>query len=387
MTKTFTRAMPLFAAVAVCIAGFANAAEIKLPQTVSISAYNLGTGSYNETVGIGAAVKKKYGKDFRVIPANNDISRMTPLRSGQVQVSSMGSGVFFAQEGLFEFGDAKWGPQAFHVIAVNLPNASGGFYVSAKSGINNISDLKGKRVPRVRNAPSLSELARAYLAFGGLKWSDVKVVEVAGFGPMLRAFMQGQLDVAIATTLSTVPKRAHASPVGPIKWLPMPHDDKAGWQRMTDIVPFNIPITVDSGVAITKANPLQGGHYPLPVIIAYPEKTSDEFAYNLAKAIVELYPEYKDSTPSSHGYKPTKDHFRTIHPYHAGAIKYYKEIGLWGADEEKRQQANLKRQKVLSDAFATFKKSSKASGKEFRAGWLKARSGALKKASLATFTD
>ncbi|MGE3643661.1 MAG: TAXI family TRAP transporter solute-binding subunit [Beijerinckiaceae bacterium] len=386
MRKRFAFAACL-ASTAAIAASAAMAAEINLPQTISISAYNLGTGSYNETVAIGAAVKKKFGKDFRIIPANNDIARMTPLRSGQVQVSSMGSGVFFAQEGMFEFGDSKWGPQPFHVIAVNLANASGGFFVSEKSGIAKISDLKGKRVPRVRNAPSLSELARAYLAFGGLTWKDVTVVEVAGFGPMQRAFMQGQVDASIATTLSTVPKRADASPAGPIKWLPTPLADKAGWGRMQNIVPFNIPIKVTSGTGVSKDKPLEGGHYPLPVIIAYPDKTNADFAYSLAKAIVELYPEYKDATPSSHGYKPTKSHFNSIHPYHAGAIKYYKEIGIWGADEEKRQQANLKRQKVLADAWAAFSKSTKDSGAAFREGWAKARIAALKAAGLQTFTE
>ncbi|MGE3247763.1 MAG: C4-dicarboxylate ABC transporter, partial [Beijerinckiaceae bacterium] len=65
----------------------------------------------------------------------------------------------------------------------------------------------------------------------------------------------------------------------------------------------------------------------------------------------------------------------------------YKEIGIWGADEEKRQQANLKRQKVLADAWAAFSKSTKDSGAAFREGWAKARIAALKAAGLQTFTE
>lgn len=374
-------------AIALLTAAPAWAAEIKLPQTTSVSAYSLGSGSYNEIVAIGAALKKKYGKDIRVIPANNDIARMTPLRSGQVQASAMGSGVFFAQEGAFEFADPKWGPQAFSVIAVNLPVQSAGPYVSANSGIKTMADLKGKRVPRVRNAPSLSELMRGYLAFGGLTWKDVKVVEVPGFFPMLKAFMQGQVDVAIAATLSTIPKRAHSSPAGPVMWLPMTHSDKEGWKRMQAVVPYIQPIKVANGVALGNGKTLEGGHYPLPVIIAYPDKMNDETAYSLAKAIYELYPMYKDATPSSHGYKATKAHFNTIHPYHPGAVKFYKEIGIWGAEEDKRQADNLKRQKILTGTWEAHKKSSKATGKEFRASWMKARAAALKKAGLPHYWD
>jgi len=375
------------AAAMALAASTVHANEINLPQTITMTAYSLGSGSYNEVVAIGAALKRKYGKDFRIIPANNDVARLTPLRSGQVQLSAMGSAVYFAQEGLYEFGDANWGPQAFHVIGANLPNQAQGPYVSARSGINSMADLKGKRVPRVRNAPSLTSLMQGYLAFGGLGWDDVEVVEVAGFMPMLQAFMQGQIDVAIAASLSTVPQRAHSSPVGPIKWLPMPHDDKEGWKRLQAIVPYNQPIRTNNGVSLGGDNWLEGATYPLPVLIAYPDNVDDEMAYNLAKIINELFDEYKDTTPSSHGYKPTKAHFDTIHPYHPGAIRYFKEIGLWGAEEDERQARNLKRQEVLTTAWKAHKDSTSATGPEFRAAWLKARTVALKEAGFETFTD
>src|SRR5437868_5178014 len=85
--------------------------EPKLPPTMTMTAYDTGTAGFNITVGIGKALKDKFGSDVRVLPAGNDVARLAPLRGGRAVASGMGAGVYFAQEGVFEFANKECGPQ------------------------------------------------------------------------------------------------------------------------------------------------------------------------------------------------------------------------------------------------------------------------------------
>src|SRR5436190_20840345 len=89
----------------------ALADDLKLPPTMTMTAYDTGTAGFNITVAIGKMMKDKYGTDVRVLPAGNDVARLQPLRQGRAVTSGMGSGVYFAQEGVFEFASREWGPQ------------------------------------------------------------------------------------------------------------------------------------------------------------------------------------------------------------------------------------------------------------------------------------
>src|SRR3978361_2504018 len=89
----------------------AQAEDVKLPPTMTFTAYDTGTAGFNIAVAVGKMLKDKYGTDLRVLPAGNDVARLTPLRAGRAMSSAMGSGTYFAQEGVFGFGAREWGPQ------------------------------------------------------------------------------------------------------------------------------------------------------------------------------------------------------------------------------------------------------------------------------------
>jgi hypothetical protein len=89
-----------------------HAEDVKLPPTMTFTAYDTGTAGFNIAVAVGKMMKDKYGTDLRVLPAGNDVARLAPLRAGRAMASAMGSGTYFAQEGVFEFGAREWGPQA-----------------------------------------------------------------------------------------------------------------------------------------------------------------------------------------------------------------------------------------------------------------------------------
>src|SRR5438309_3539475 len=94
----------------------ARAEDVKLPPTMTFTAYDTGTAGFNIAVAVGKMMKDKYSTDVRVLPAGNDVARLAPLRANRAVLSAMGSGTYFAQEGVFEFGAKEWGPQALQVL-------------------------------------------------------------------------------------------------------------------------------------------------------------------------------------------------------------------------------------------------------------------------------
>src|SRR5215510_15856493 len=97
----------VFTSLSLVAAAPVRADDVKLPPTLTMTAYDTGTAGFNITVAIGKMMKDKYGSDVRVLPAGNDVARLQPVRSGRAIAAGMGSGVYFAQEGVFEFASKE----------------------------------------------------------------------------------------------------------------------------------------------------------------------------------------------------------------------------------------------------------------------------------------
>src|ERR1043165_1216441 len=124
----------------------ARAQDVKLPPTLTFTAYDTGTAGFNITVAVGKMMKDKYGSDVRVLPAGNDVARLAPLRARRAVASAMGTGSYFAQEGLFEFGSKEWGPQPLQMLLSSVDCNCGALGVAADTGVKQVKDLRGKRV-------------------------------------------------------------------------------------------------------------------------------------------------------------------------------------------------------------------------------------------------
>ena len=349
---SFRRAALAGAAITVAFAGTAMA-DAKLPSQLAWTAYGTGTAGYNQSVAIGGALKTKLGVNLRVLPGKNDVSRTEPLRQKKVQFSATGVGAsFMAQEGAFDFGSKRWGPQPIRTLMMN--NGAIGLAVGVANdiGVKEYKDLKGKRVAWVKGSPSLNVNTEAYLAFGGLTWDDVEKVEFGGFGASWAGMVNGQVDAAFASTNSGKAYEMEASPRG-LLWPPTPESDTAGWARMNKIAPFFQPINATVGATLSKEAPGATGAYPYPVLVAYPDQDED-LVYNMTKAMVELFPDYSGKAPGIDGWALDKQNLKWVVPYHKGAIKFFKEVGKWGDAEDAHNNELLKRQDILQKAWADF---------------------------------
>ena len=162
-----------------------------------MTAYDTGTSGFNITVAVGKMLKDKYGSDARVLPAGNDVARLQPLRLGRASISAMGVGVYFAQEGVFEFATREWGPQPLQITLSSLDCNGLSLAVAGDTGVKTYADLKGKRIGFVVGSPALNQNALAMLAFANLTAKDVKIVEFSSNDAMWKGMMNNDTDAGI----------------------------------------------------------------------------------------------------------------------------------------------------------------------------------------------
>lgn len=374
------------AAGAVALALAFSVQAQKLPSTLTFTAYDTGSSGFNIAVAVGKTLKDKHGTDVRVLPAGNDVARLAPLKANRAQASAMGIGVYFAQEGVFEFGVKDWGPQPLRLILASSACNAISLGVAKDTGVKQIRDLKGKRIGMVVGSPALNQNAFAILAFGGLTRNDVKLVEFSSYGAMWKGIINNEVDAAIASTISGQAKEAEASPRG-LVYPPTPAADREGWARLNKFGPYYAPHKATCGVGITAANPVELPNYPYPIFMAYAQQPA-ELVYNLAKAMINGYDAYKDGAPGADGLELKRQILTWALPYHEGTVRAMKEAGVWKAEHDAHNQSLLKRQQTLASAWSAYLKTNPAEdAAAFRKGWMSARSAALRKAGMETIFE
>ncbi len=353
-----------------------------LPESLVWTAYGSNTSGYAQSVAIGNMLKNRHGLTLTVKPGKNDVSRMLPVRMGKADYCTCGVTAYFATEGVGMFSGPDWGPQDMRLLLSSSGAAGTGVATAAEAGIATPADLEGRRVPWVRGADSLNVPMTAFLAFGGLTWDDVEKVEYSGFKGMWQALINGQGDAAFAITVTPLAEQLAASPRG-IHWLPLDHDDAEGWARLTAVAPYFVKHTATVGAGISAEQPWEGTAYPYPVLIGGTERSVDE-VHALVKAIAEGYDAYKDNAPGAQGWALERQNLTWVIPYHEGAVRYFKEAGVWTDEAEAHNQSLIRRQETILAAWEDFTAGETPDAEAaFKTAWMKARAAALEAAGFA----
>jgi len=347
MKLTFLKAVATVAAIGGLAATSAAAGEVKLPRSMIWSTYDVGSSGYAEASAIADAFGKEYGTRVRIMPSGTSIGRLLPLKTGRVQYGWLANELYFATEALYDFSAREWGPQDLRVVA-GRPSTFG-MAVAADTGIETIGDIRGKRVPRIKANPSINIKVEAILAFGGLTWADVEVVEVPSYGAALRALVNGEVDVAGSTPTAATLYEVESS--RGLTWAPMPGDNAEGWAAITSVADFFAPVTATSGAGITKDDPAQIVAVRYPMITVYAD-ADEEKVYNFIKALDETYDIYAKATAATPAWTLDRAGATPADaPFHPGAIRYLTEIGVWSEEDEAWNQRRLARLNSVMDAW------------------------------------
>ena len=104
---------PLATAMVLGVSAPASA-EVELPDTLTWSAYDVGSAGYAEASAIADAFGKKYGTRIRIQPSGSAIGRLQPLLSGRADVGFLATETFFAAARPSGFGRTALFSWYFH---------------------------------------------------------------------------------------------------------------------------------------------------------------------------------------------------------------------------------------------------------------------------------
>lgn len=201
--------------------------------------------------------------------------------------------------------------------------------VAIKSGINRVADLKGKRIASgFKGAPLFVYITSGALATDKLTYDDVTKVPQVGLVQHWRAFISGKIDMAIAAAGSGFVKQMQAKIDGGVKHLSF-DDSPEALARMQKWYPKSEWVVVKPKKGLTGV--LKPTNFVAYDFLLWTHKgMSDDVAYKVAKVMHTKEKQLKAGGPLWRSYQANarlqKDHG---YAYHPGAIKYYKEVGLW----------------------------------------------------------
>ena len=246
--------------------------------------------------------------------------------------SSLDSGMAFA--GKAPFRERHKGVKSIARVWI-LPY---GYMTRENSGIKSIADLKGKRVVvKFKTNVSLAQLNRTILSTAGLSENDITSLESGGVVASINMVVEGRADAVPVATGMPAMRKAHATVPGGLRMVALPA--AATDSQMAKGMP-------GSRTFMAKPNKRLGFIRGETKIAAFDSflnagtTVTNEDAYMIAKTLhanwKQLQKDYAPirGTPQK-GMAPATNPM----PYHPGAIKYWKEVGLWTAANDKQQNS------------------------------------------------
>ncbi len=354
----------------------------KWPSPLVWACHDTNTAGYIIAAAISDAFTRAEGMAVRVVPTGTDIAKMSLLINKRVHFSWIMAGTFFAQEGIEEFAALDWGPQPMRYIIGSMAFVA--IATAKDANIRTAADLKGKRITWVKGYPAANVIPTAWLAFAGLTWNDVTKVEVPTAAASKQVVLDGAADVVYGLTTTASNYELEKSRRG-LYFVPLPHKDIEGWKRVEKVLPYMVPSVATEGAGgLSKTNTLECGGYPNPGVNVLAD-ADPELVYNQTRLMVSLFPQYSQvKAPGITGFAMDQQQgFKWMVPYHEGAIRYYKEIGVWTDAAQKNNDRLVERQKVLKQAWdkaLTEAADKKVPSADFPKYWYQARGQALKAA-------
>ena len=200
--------------------------------------------------------------------------------------------------------------------------------VSIKSGITKTSQLKGTRMAvGFKGAPLFSNLTQGALATADLTIKDIKPVPQVGLVQHWRAFMAGKIDWVIAAAGSGFVKQMNAKIDGGVRHISFP-TDKASLAKMHKWFPKSDWEVIQPRKGLTAV--IEPTNFVSYDYLLWTHKgLSDEMVYKVAKVMHTQEKQLKEGGPLWRSFQANKRLAKDQgHPYHPGAVKYYKEAGL-----------------------------------------------------------
>jgi len=303
-------------------------------QRMSLSYVTLPTGSSNYTIAVGHAqlVAKKTDIELIVQPASGSVAIPGLVGSKEAMLGmGVAQTLFDAYKGVGEYQGKR---HPFIRVLQSGHDMPFGILTHTGTGIKSISDLKGKRVScniltsNVGRHVGILEL-KAY----GLDVKDVIALKSENNDTGVRDLIEGRTDATVCS-LSGAKMEELATKLKPVL---LPFDPSRIGVIQQGLPAVFATVSKKTG-SIPAGIPIVG----TPSILFAHQDLDEGTVYRLVKTLVESYEELRPIHRDFNDWTPKNAVKKLPIPYHPGAIKYYKEAGLWPAEMDQVQIELLK---------------------------------------------
>ncbi len=221
-------------------------------------------------------------------------------------------------------GEGAWKRKhAIHTVMTLAPNVAL-FITPKRSGVKNIVDLKGKRVVVGPAGAGFEYFLEPILAAHGVTYKDFTplhntqagAVDMLADGSAAAAFLGGAVPTASILQACTSQD---------IFFIPF---EEAAKQRLFENYPFFDAATIPTATYRNQTEPFEGMNVGAMHLITRADE-DEETVYHFTKILYENQADVSEIHPAGRAINPKNVVKNTGTPFHPGAIRYYKEIGIW----------------------------------------------------------
>jgi len=301
----------------------------KLPRSIAIGTNPAGTGAHAMGSALAAVASKATSVAGKVQPYNGPNAWISLLDGGELEFGVIN--ILDSKMAATGTGNYKRPFPSIRVAAGGVFPFTAGLLVRDKSDIKQVSDLKGKKMAWDFGGHAINQTWQSLMMeMGGVKASDVTQVRFSNLNDGVRGVAEGKVDASISALGIGLVEEVNA--MEPVRFLNLPDTEASN------------KILAPYGASVVQSTPMTGVKgethvigYPLQIVSS--AKVSEYTVYSMVKAWWDNLAELQTLHPLFKRWN--KEHQALTNftvPYHPGAIKFYKEKGVWTDKQEARMK-------------------------------------------------
>lgn len=315
-----------------CSDGNAPSSQAPSASNEEVDAY---TVSGNLTMGTASSTGTFYYVGAAIGNAVSDAGKLNVLvqatagsnenvalaQSGDIDIGMANcDALYAAYNGTMSYAEA--GKQDIQEVAA-LYESQLHVFVTEKSGIQDISELKGKKVCVGSQGTSYLFINEAILNAYGITLNDITPYYMS-YAESAEALANGDIDAAFQTGGYPIAGIQQYAATTAFRMLPLSDEVIA---KVNEEYSFALPSTIPADVYENQANTEAVNTLSYLTCLFCSSKADDDQIYAFTKLMMETLGSYKDTNSSTAQISPDTVATQYI-PFNAGAERYYREAGL-----------------------------------------------------------
>jgi TRAP transporter TAXI family solute receptor len=318
------KTLSICAVLAMTCSGFSNAA------TYGIGTNQQGSLFYSMGAALSKTMVEVTGDQYRVSPYAGSSTYIPMMNSGRLAFGlSNGGEATFAYLGMENFAGRE--NKNLRLVGAVIPTQTS-FAVPTNSDVKSIEDLKGKRVPSGYNSGRTFHFySNAALASGFLNIDDTKKVPTPNFVTALTALEENRVDAALVPMNVGAGKKAMATMSDGWRYISL-NDNELARAEVEKNLPSARIVSMKPSASLTGVVENPTNMIEVDFFLIAGADVADDVVYKLVKTMISNKADLVQSFGAFNKYFPENMVQKNVVPYHPGAIKAYKEMGLWPSE-------------------------------------------------------